>query len=165
MAFSTCDLYDQFEAEARVPVTALRDFGGRTAFHGTAVTVKCFEDNSRVKELVSSNGASKVLVIDGGESRRCALLGDLVAKEAADNGWEGLIVFGCVRDTKALSELDIGVKAMGSIPRKSTRRGEGSVDIVINAGGVLVQPGDGVVADEDGILILDAAAYAGLSAA
>lgn len=117
-----------------------------------------------MKELVSSNGAGKVLVIDGGESRRCALLGDLVAKEAAVNGWEGLIVFGCVRDTKALSELDIGVKALGSIPRKSTRRGEGSVDIVINAGGVLVQPGDGIVADEDGILILDAAAYAGLSA-
>ena len=165
MAFSTCDRYDQFEAEARVPVTPLCNFGGRKAFHGTAVTVKCFEDNSRIKELVSTAGSGKVLVIDGGESRRCALLGDLVAKEAADNGWEGLIVFGCVRDTKALSELNIGVKAMGCIPRKSTRRGEGSTNIVINAGGVLVQPGDGVIADEDGILVLDAAAFAGLAEA
>ena len=153
---STCDLYDRFENAARVIGAQFRDFGGRRRFAGEAVTVKCFEDNSRVKELLEQSGAGKVLVVDGG-SMRCALMGDMIAKAAVKNGWEGVIVHGCVRDVAELARLDLGVKALGTTPRKSTRRGEGSVGIVIDLGGAQIGNADYVVAGEDGVLILNGA--------
>lgn len=151
---STCDLYDQFLETARTLDPGFSDFGGRKRFHGRVATIKCFEDNSRIKECVATAGRGKVLVVDGGGSMRCAVLGDLVAGEALKNGWEGVVVFGCVRDSAALAELDIGVKALGLNPRKSVRRGEGSTDLTLNFAGIHIHPGDMLVADEDGMIIL-----------
>lgn len=156
MPLSTCDLSDQHGDEARIPAPVFRDFGGRKAFHGTAVTVKCFEDNSRIKELLATPGAGRVLVVDGGGSTRCALLGDMIAKDAVANGWSGIVVFGCVRDSAVLAGLDIGIKALGTNPRRSTRRGEGTAHIAVNLTGVPVAEGDVVVADGDGIVVLPA---------
>jgi regulator of ribonuclease activity A len=156
MSESTCDLYDTLGASARVLSPVFLDFGGRLRFGGVIVTVRCFEDNSRVKEILATPGSGKVLVVDGGGSQRCALMGDLIAKSAVDNGWEGVIVYGCIRDRVALRELALGVKALASIPRKSERRGEGQIQIPIEIAGVACRPGDRLVADEDGVIILDA---------
>jgi len=152
----TCDLYDDYLDAARVPDVDFQNIGGKKQFCGRAVTVKCFEDNSRIKELVSStNGKGKVLVVDGGGSRRCALLGDMVAKMAVDNGWEGLVVYANVRDVEELRTLDIGIMALGTTPRKSVRRGEGQVDLPVQIGNVWCKPGDKVYADENSVLIID----------
>lgn len=152
----TCDLYDDYLDEARVPTVSFQSLGGRKQFCGTAVTIKCFEDNSRIKEMVSdAPGKGKVLVVDGGGSQRCALLGDTVAKMAVDNGWEGLVLYANVRDAEELRKLDIGVMALGTTPRKSVRRGEGQVDLPVQIGNVWCRPGDKVYADENGVLIAD----------
>ncbi|BBF69809.1 ribonuclease E activity regulator RraA [Sphingomonas bisphenolicum] len=151
---ATCDLYDRHEAQARVPDVQLVDFGGRAAFSGIAVTARCHEDNSVVKSLAAKPGTGKILVVDGGSSLRCALLGDMIAQNAVDNGWEGIIILGAVRDRAALATMDIGVKALGTTPRKSVRQGVGEVDIPIEIGGVTIMPADQVFADADGILIL-----------
>lgn len=156
MTLSTCDLYDQLGEDARVPDPVFRDFGGRKHFSGTAVTIKCFEDNSRIRELVATPGKGKVLVVDGGGSMRCAVLGDLVAGEAVNNGWEGLVIYACVRDIAELEKLDLGIKALGAIPRKSTRRGEGSTNLTVTIAGAPISPGDQIIADRDGLLILTA---------
>jgi regulator of ribonuclease activity A len=160
MTRSTCDLYDQFAYAARVLPPLFQDFGGRSAFGGEVVTVKCFEDNSRVKELVATTGKGKVLVVDGGGSTRCALMGDVIAREAVVNGWEGVVIFGCIRDRAALKTLNLGVKALGSIPRKSVRLGEGQIQLPVMVAGVWCEPGDVMFADEDGVLLLDSASAA-----
>lgn len=157
MNLQTSDLYDRFEDEARVLPPLFLDFGGRAAFSGRVVTVKCFEDNSRIKEVLARRGAGRVLVVDGGGSLRCALVGDLIAGEAARNGWEGIVVWGCVRDRAVLRTLGIGIRALGATPRKSVRRNEGQIDVPVNVAGVPCNPGDVLIADEDGILLLDAA--------
>ena len=151
---ATCDLSDLFSDEARVLPPLFRDFGHRTTFKGVAVTVKCFEDNSRIKEVLATPGQGKVLVVDGGGSIRCALLGDMIAKDAVVNGWEAVIVHGAVRDTATLATLDIAVKALCAVPRKSTRRGEGSLNIDIQIASARVSPGDLIVGDEDGVIVL-----------
>jgi regulator of ribonuclease activity A len=150
---STCELYDQhLEAIGTLP-PALRHFGARAAFFGSVETVKCFEDNSRVKQLAESSGHGRVMVVDAGASVRHALVGDLVAKAAMDNGWAGIVLWGAVRDVAALRALDIGVMAIAATPRKSVRNGEGQVGIDIRIGDVRVSPGDFLVADEDGALV------------
>lgn len=153
---STCDLYDQFLAAARVPTTVFTHFGGRKRFSGRATTVKCFEDNSRVKELVQTPGRGRVMVVDGGGSYRCALVGDVIARTAHENGWEGIVVFGCVRDRIELDRLGIGVLALASTPRKSIRKSAGETDLPVNLGDVLCHPDDRVFVDENGVLVLDA---------
>jgi regulator of ribonuclease activity A len=155
MTQSTSDLYDQYEERLRVLPPLFHDFGARSRFSGEAVTVRCFEDNSRVKELLSTPGAGKVLVVDGGASARCALLGDLIAAQAVAHGWEGVVIYGYVRDRSALAALSLGIKALGTTPRKSVRRGEGQIQIPINLGGVACVPGDRLIADEDGIVLLN----------
>jgi regulator of ribonuclease activity A len=152
---STTDLYDEYLEAARVPVTPLRHYGGRLRFHGTVVTVKCFEDNSRIKELAASAGHGQVMVVDGGASPRCALLGDVIAADAQRNGWEGVVIQGCVRDSAELAQLPLGVMALGTTPRKSTRRGEGQTGLAIRLGDAWCRPGDEIFADEDGVLLLD----------
>lgn len=154
MTVSTCDLSDRFADAVRVPLPVFRNFGGRRRFSGTAVTVKCFEDNSRLKELLTTPGHGKVLVVDGGGSMRCALLGDIIATDAVANGWEGIVVYGCVRDTAVLADLDIAIKALAATPRRSTRRDEGTVDLVVDIAGVPIANGDFVVGDEDGLVVL-----------
>lgn len=157
---STCDLYDRYEATARVADPVFRDFGARARFSGAAVTVKCFEDNSRVKELLATPGAGKVLVVDGGGSLRAALMGDLIAKSAVKNGWEGVVIHGCVRDAAVLATLDLGIKALAAIPRKTVRLNEGQTGLPVTLAGVRIAPGDLVFADADGVLVLGAEEYA-----
>ena len=155
MIATTCDLFDRFGDAARVINTPLMDFGGRKQFSGTAVTVKCFEDNSRLKELAGTDGTGKILLVDGGGSLRVALLGDMIAATAAKAGWAGIIIFGCVRDKAALRTVDLGIKALGTTPRKSVRDGKGEAGLPIQIAHVWIKPGDTVYADEDGIVILD----------
>lgn len=159
----TCDLSDRFP-DARVAQPVLQDFGGRRTFAGPAVTVKCFEDNSRIKELLATPGAGRVLVVDGGGSMRCALMGDMIAADAVANGWVGVLIDGCVRDTAVLASVDLGVKARAAMPRRSTRRGEGTAHVDIAFAGITVSDGDYLIADEDGVLVLtaDQAGAAGL---
>ncbi len=156
MNWTTCDLCDANEAGARTPQLSWRDFGGRVRFAGSIATVKCFEDNSRIKELGATPGDGRVLVVDGGGSLRLALVGDMIGADFQRNGWAGLVVWGAVRDTLELAKLDLGVKALGSIPRRSVRRGEGVIDVELAFGGVTWRPGDVLFADEDGIVLLDA---------
>jgi regulator of ribonuclease activity A len=151
--FKTADLYDEYFAEVDVCLPILHNFGGVTAFCGPVATVKCFEDNSRVKEATAEPGNGRVLVVDGGGSMRCALLGDLMAAAAVQNGWAGLIIDGCVRDTLQLAEMDIGIYALASTPKKSVRLNEGSRDGMVEIAGVKFNPNDWVFADEDGILV------------
>lgn len=153
---STCDLYDLYLEQARVPTTSFNHYGGRTHFCGSAVTVKCFEDNSRVRELAQTSGQGQVMVVDGGGSRRCALVGDVIAGMAEESGWEGIIVCGAIRDRDALAELDIGVMAQFSTPRKSVRKDAGETGVIVDLGDIACNPGDRVFADADGILVLNA---------
>lgn len=153
MSFVTCDLCDEHPEDVRVCEPLFASFGGRSAFGGAIVTVKCHEDNSRVKELLATPGKGKVLVVDGGGSLRCALLGDLIGDSAVKNGWEGVIVYGCVRDVDALAELDLGVQALASIPLKSVRKGVGEVDLPVSFGGVTFRAGEYVYADHNGVIV------------
>ncbi len=153
MNFVTCDLCDENPDDVRVLEPMLSQFGGRECFGGEIVTVKCFEDNSRVKETLGTPGAGKVLVVDGGGSLRCALLGDMIGEDAVKNGWEGVIVYGCVRDVDALGTLDLGVQALAAIPLKSNRRGEGQKDIAVTFGGVTFRSGEYVYADNNGVVV------------
>ena len=141
--------------EVRVLDPLFANFGGLDAFCGPVRTVKCFEDNSRVKEAAAEPGEGAVLVIDGGGSLRCALLGDMLAEKAADNGWAGVIVYGCVRDVDILAETELGVQALGAHPRRSEKHGEGQRDIAVTFAGVTLHPGQWVYADNNGILIAE----------
>lgn len=153
MDFVTCDLSDE-NADIVSVVTGLNwfSYGGRDRFGGEIVTVKCFEDNSRVKEELGNDGRGKVLVVDGGGSLRHALIGDMIAENAVKNGWEGIIIFGACRDVDELAKLDLGVLTLGCVPIKSVRRGEGQLNIDIVFGGVTFTPGHYVYADNNGIL-------------
>lgn len=156
---STCDLYDRYEKTARVADPVFRDFGARRKFAGEAVTIKCFEDNSRVKETLATPGKGKVLVVDGGGGLRAALMGDMIAQDGVKNGWEGVVIHGCVRDAAVLATLDLGIKALAAIPRKTVRNGEGQRDLPVTVAGIRVSPGDLVFADEDGVLVLTPAEF------
>ena len=151
--FATSDLYDQHGERLQVLELPLIGYGGRASFCGQVVTVKCHEDNSRVKEILAVPGEGKVLVVDGGGSLRCALLGDLIAGSAVAQKWEGVLIHGAVRDVAALAKLDLGVYALGATPRKSVRRDEGQRDLTVWFGGVGFAPGDFLYADADGVVV------------
>ena len=157
MTFKTPDLCDEFEAElgktVRVVAPMFQRYGGRSSFSGEIVTLKIFEDNSLVREAVGENGKGKVLVIDGGGSLRCALVGDQLAILARKNGWEGVVVYGCIRDSGDINGIDIGVRALNSHPQKSIKKGVGDRDIAVTFGGVTFNPGEYLYADEDGVLV------------
>lgn len=153
---ATADLVDRYgEALESIPVQ-FRSFGRRRRFAGPAVPVKCFEDNALLKSTLSTwpDATGAVLVVDGGGSLRSALVGDLIAGIAVERGWSGLVVHGCVRDSVALDQLDIGIKAVGTNPRKSTKTGAGTVGEPVEVGGVRIRPGQIVVSDQDGIVVL-----------
>jgi regulator of ribonuclease activity A len=153
---STADLVDLHgEALQSIPLQ-LRSFGKHRRFAGRAVTVKCFEDNALLRSTLADwpAAAGAVLVVDGGGSLRTALVGDVIAGIAVDRGWAGLVINGAVRDSVALNGLEIGIKALGTNPRKSSKTGAGQADQPIEIGGVLVNPGRTVVSDEDGIVVL-----------
>lgn len=159
VAFVTCDLLDDNEAKDLQVVSpsidgkSFKSYGARTTFGGQVVTVKCFEDNSRVKELLATDGTGKVLVVDGGASIRCALMGDLIAESAVKNHWNGVIIYGCVRDVDAIAELDLGVHALAAIPQKSTRKGIGETGVTLYFGGVEIAQDDYIYADNNGIVV------------
>lgn len=155
-AENTCDLSDAYGERARVLAPVLRHFGGRRRFAGAVETLKCFEDNTKLRELANTAGDGRVLVVDAGGSMRCALVGDTIAREAIAHGWAGIVLNGCVRDTAALAGLELGVMALASTPRRSAKNGEGQTGAPVELGGVLCSPGDLLVADEDGIVVIDA---------
>lgn len=151
--FTTPDLCDAHPDDVRVLEPGLRTFGGREAFFGRAVTVHCFHDNSRVKELVGTPGEGRVIVVDGGGSTARALLGDMLAQDAVDNGWAGLVINGAVRDVEILRTIDLGVQALGAVPVRTEKLGLGDVDVPVTFAGVTVTPGDWVYADANGVVV------------
>jgi regulator of ribonuclease activity A len=156
MGVSVADLCDANEDEIEVCELQFKDYGGRTAFSGPIRTVRCHEDNSLVKATLATPGEGCVLVIDGGGSLHRALVGDMLGADAVKNGWAGVVVNGAVRDTAVLGTLELGVKALGSHPMRSVKRGEGVVDTPVAFGGVVFVPGDRLYADEDGVAVLPA---------
>ncbi|KJZ05513.1 MULTISPECIES: ribonuclease E activity regulator RraA [Halomonas] len=146
-----CDAYP----EVAVCDPIFVNYGGQEAFFGPVKTVKCFEDNSLVKQAVAEPGDGAVLVVDAGGSTRCAMLGDMLAEQAAGNGWAGVIMYGCVRDVDILAETDLGIQALGAHPRKSEKRGEGQRDVPVAFAGVDFAPGQWVYADNNGILVAE----------
>jgi len=153
MPWKTTDLSDAHPGRVHVAEPLFRDFGGRRSFAGPIATVKVHEDNSFVRAALEEPGEGRVLLVDGGGSLRCALLGDQLAALARHNGWHGVVVFGCVRDVAALAEIDLGVKALAPHPLKSEKRNTGQRDVVVRFAGVAFQPGEYLYADEDGILV------------
>lgn len=151
--FATADLYDANEDKVQVALPMFADFGGALSFAGPMSTVKVHEDNTLVRQALEEKGAGRVLVVDGGESLRCALVGDMLAELGSDNGWHGIIVSGCIRDCAVIATIDIGVKAIGTNPRKSAKLNTGQRDIPVSFAGVTFTPGDYLYADEDGILL------------
>lgn len=151
--FRTADLCDEFGGDVAVAAPLFRSYGGRRRFAGMAATIRCFEDNSRVREAVAEPGDGRVLVVDGAGSQRCALLGDLLGAKAVANGWVGLVINGCVRDTAALADMDLGVLALATCPRRSEKKGLGDRDVTVEFAGVSIRPGDLVYADEDGLIV------------
>ena len=150
-----CDAYPDVEILDPIFV----NFGGLEAFCGPIRTVKCFEDNSLVKQAVNEPGEGAVLVVDAGGSQRCAMLGDMLAEMALDNGWAGVVMYGCVRDVDVLAETELGIQALGAHPRRSEKRGEGVRDIPVTFAGVTLRPGQWLYADADGVIVSDTALH------
>lgn len=150
---STADLYDERGDELASVSLQFQDLGGQTAFTGPIRTVRCLEDNGLVKSLLNSPGEGAVLVIDGAGSLNTALMGDMIAAAAVENGWAGVVINGPIRDRAAVAKLPLGVKALGSNPRKSAKDSVGEVDVPVEFGGVTFRPGAVLYADEDGILV------------
>ena len=149
----TADLYDEHGDDLRVLAPIFRDYGANQAFSGPVSTVKVFEDNSLARSALEEPGEGRVLVVDGGGSMRCALVGDNLALMGQQNGWAGIVVFGCIRDSADIEEIDLGVKALGCHPLKSVKRNEGQRDIPVAFAGLRVSPGNMMYADPDGIVV------------
>lgn len=152
MPFKTADLCDEYPDSVQVCEPIFSSFGGRARFSGEVSTIKCFEDNSLVREAVGEAGRGRVLVVDAGGSLRCAMLGDMLAARAVENGWSGVIMNGLIRDSADIAQMDLGVKALGTLPLKSVKKGVGERDVAVRFAGVGFAPGQYVYADEDGIL-------------
>lgn len=150
--YITPDLCDEYpEVEVLEPM--FNNFGGKESFGGEIVTIKCHEDNSLVKEQVGMPGNGKVMVVDGGGSLRNALLGDMLAEKAAKNGWEGLVIYGCIRDVDVIMETDLGVQALATNPRKTEKKGLGEMNVPVKFAGVQMIPGNFIYADNNGIIV------------
>ena len=147
------DLCDQYPEHVNILECQMKSFGLQETFYGPAVTVKCFEDNSIVKELVQTEGKGQVLVVDGGGSMRRALLGDMLAEAAVKNGWKGLVINGVIRDVATINSLALGVKALGTCPIKTEKRGLGDLNIPVRIAGTTIAAGDWVYADLNGVLV------------
>lgn len=152
---STPDLCDTYPDRVRVVQLLLNNYGGLKQFCGQIVTVKCSDDNSKVKEVVAQPGAGRIIVVDGSASTKTALLGDRLAEQAAANGWVGIVVNGAVRDVDELAEIEFGVQALGSCPLKTIQLGVGQMNVPLNFGGVRFSPGDYLYADNNGIICSD----------
>ncbi len=153
MSFKTADLCDDHEGKILVAQPLFRDYGGSTSFCGKIFTIKCFEDNSLVREALKTPGEGRVLVVDGGGSTRRALVGDLLAQAGADNNWSGIVVNGCIRDSEVIAKINIGCKALGTLPMKTDKKGIGEKNLLVHFADVDFTPGHYLYADEDGIIV------------
>ena len=153
MKLSVPDICDEFAGEISVLDPLFSDFGAKRKFCGEIVTIRCFEDNSLVGETVCSPGHGRVIVVDGGGSMRRALLGDLLAEAAVENGWQGLVINGAVRDVEILASIELGIKALAACPVKTDKRGEGQMGVPLRFAGTLMEPGQYLYADANGIVI------------
>ncbi|EIA07488.1 ribonuclease E activity regulator RraA [Flavobacterium frigoris] len=151
--FTTADLWDEHETLLSCVDPIFNHFGNKKMFSGKITTIKLFEDNSLVRKQLESDGKDKVLVIDGGASLRCALIGDQLAALAIQNNWEGIIVNGCIRDSYVINPMNIGIKALNTSPVKSVKRNLGEINIPVKFGGITFIPEDYIYADGDGILV------------
>jgi regulator of ribonuclease activity A len=150
----TADLVDEHGDALQSCDLQLRQYGGRVRFAGEVVTVRCHQDNALLKSVLGEPGSGKVLVVDGGGSLHTALVGDQIAALAVEHGWEGVVVHGVVRDSVELAGLDLGVKALGTNPRRGTKTGAGERDVPVEFGSALFTPGARLVSDEDGVVVL-----------
>ncbi|WP_291990463.1 ribonuclease E activity regulator RraA [Candidatus Accumulibacter sp. ACC007] len=160
MSFKTADLLDDNESKVhdesvRVVTPMFNPYGGQSTFSGEIVTLKVFEDNSLVRAALAEDGEGKVLIIDGGGSLRCALVGDQLAILAHQNRWNGIVVYGCIRDSHDISGIKIGVRALDTHPLKSIKKGIGERDLAVSFGGVTFRPGDWIYVDDDGLVVSD----------
>jgi regulator of ribonuclease activity A len=155
MAIATADLCDEFGAEVRVAEPLFRDWGGSMAFAGPVETLRVFEDNALVRRVLESPGRGRVLVVDGGGSLRSALVGGNLAALALQNGWAGILVNGCIRDSDEIRTLPLGVKALHSVPRKSAKTGGGDQGVPVTFAGVTFARGCHLYADRDGVVVAD----------
>jgi regulator of ribonuclease activity A len=153
MEFATADLVDDHGEELQSCETQLTSYGGRARFAGPIETVRCFRDNALVKQVLNTTGEGRVLVVDGCASLASALMGDLIAASAVEQGWAGVVINGAVRDVAALRTLDLGIKALGSNPRKSAKTGAGEIGVRVSFGGVVWNSGAWLYGDEDGIVV------------
>lgn len=161
MTYATTDLSDA-HPEAQVAEPIFGDFGGRIAFHGPIRTVKVFEDNAMVRALLEERGEGCVLVVDGGGSTRCALVGGNLGQLGVDNGWAGIVVYGYLRDSEEIADQDIGVKALGTHPRKSEKGlHNGKREKIVSFAGVTFKPGAWLYADADGIVVSESPIHGG----
>ena len=154
-SISTADLYDAHRPDVTVLDPVLRHFGGRTQFGGEMATVHVHEDNVLMREMLGTEGNGRVLVVDGGGSTWCALLGDRMAQRAIDNGWTGIVLNAYIRDSVEVASMPVGVMAVGTSPRKSRKNGVGAKNVPVTFGGCMLRPGDYLYADEDGVLIAE----------
>ncbi|MSR15285.1 MAG: RraA family protein [Gammaproteobacteria bacterium] len=152
---ATADLYDLHGESLRVAAPIFQDYGGNSVFEGPVAIVKVFEDNSLVRANLEQEGAGRVLVVDGGGSLRCALVGDVLGDLGVKNGWRGIVVYGCIRDAAPLHQMAIGLKALGTNPRKSVKKGEGERDVPVRFAEITIKPGDYLYADLDGIVVAE----------
>lgn len=153
LKLATADLWDQHGAQLHCVDPIFTHFGLKTNFYGEISTIKLYEDNSLVRQELVKNGKGKVLVVDGGGSLRCALLGDQLAELAIQNQWEGLLIYGCIRDSEVISKMNIGVRTLNTCPVKSIKKDQGAIDIPVKFASTLFVPGHYLYADMDGILI------------
>ena len=154
-SFYTADLCDAWPDEVRVAEPVFAAYGAIGTFGGQVRTVRVFEDNVRVKEILSAPGNGDVLVVDGGGSLRCALMGGDIAVLAAASGWSGVVIHGCVRDVHEIDAVGLGVRALASCPRKSTKRGLGESDVPLCFAGIDINPGNYLYTDADGLIVAD----------
>lgn len=150
---ATTDLCDAHEDQVRVAAPILRHYGGRAAFCGPVATLKIFEDNGLARQTLDTPGEGRVLVIDGGGSLRCALLGDQLAELAVKNGWAGVVVWGCIRDSAAIGGMDLGVLALATHPKKTVKRNLGEAGVPVGFAGIEFRPGEWLYADADGLIV------------
>jgi regulator of ribonuclease activity A len=150
---ATTDLYDDFEDLVQTCSIQFWNYGGKTRYSGPIRTVKCFRDNQLFRALLDEPGNGCVVIVDGGASTESALMGDIIAAKGAKNGWAGCVILGAVRDSAELAKIEFGAKALGVNPAKSSKTGQGEVDITLEFGGARFEPGHWVYCDEDGVLV------------
>ncbi len=153
MTFKTADLCDAHEGRVQIVLPGLNNYGGKTRFHGPMVTIRSLNDNSRVREQLTEAGEGRVLVIDNQASMSCAMLGDMMATRLIENGWSGVVINGCLRDSVDVGAMEIGIKALATNPLRSVKEDRGETNVEVEFLGAIFRPGEYLYSDEDGILL------------